>query len=291
MSKTAEEFLSCVKAQLGKPYKRGAAGPNSFDCSGLVYYCFEKKIPRNSYEQSESGQSGDGSPGDLVFFADPGKKVSHVGVCVGNGEMIHVPDKGKNVCCQNYTDNSYYTPRFKGYKRYWSSTCSGSSCSSGILDLYFYRSKYGDLRSFNDSDAINHWNTYGKTEERSPCLYYSPRFYSDNNLDLKKAFGYNWESLYNHFMSYGIKEFRNSSPVYYGDYYRKKYPDLANFDGQSLINHFMNYGINEGRQASPNFDVISYKNKNPDLVNAYGNNLKNYYYHYLFYGINEGRAK
>ena len=92
-------------------------------------------------------------------------------------------------------------------------------------------------------------------------------------------------------MSYGIKEFRNSSPVYYGDYYRQKYPDLANFDGQSLINHFMNYGINEGRQASPNFDVISYKNKNPDLVNVYGNDLKHYYYHYLLCGIDEGRPK
>ena len=62
-------------------------------------------------------------------------------------------------------------------------------------------------------------------------------------------------------------------------------------DGFSLASHFVDIGIKEGRQASPNFDVASYIVKNPDLVIAYGNDLKQYYYHYLFYGINEGRPK
>ena len=147
--------------------------------------------------------------------------------------MIHAPSPGKTVCYQNYRDVAYYQTRFRGYRRYW----TGSSLS--ILDLYFYKNKYADLRSLSDNDAVNHWNTYGKKEGRIPSLYYNPEFYSDNNPDLKSAFGSDWESLYNHFISNGIKEFRNSSPVYYGDYYKKKYSDLANFDGQSLINHFM----------------------------------------------------
>lgn len=281
-SKTAEEFLSCVRSQLGKPYVWGATGPNSFDCSGLAYYCFDYKIPRSTYTQITGGQPGDGSPGDLVYF---GAGPDHVGICVGDGVMIHAPTTGQVVSYQNYRDNSYYQARFKGYRRYW----SGSGAN--ILDVYFYKNKYTDLKSFSDNDAINHWNTYGKKEGRIPCLYYNPEFYANNNADLKKAFGNNWQSLYDHFISNGIKEFRNSSPIYNGDFYRKKYSDLAKFDGQSLINHFMQYGIKEGRQASSNFDVSSYKNKNKDLVSAYGNDLKQYYYHYLLFGIAEGRQK
>ena len=119
MTKSAAEFLSCVKAQLGKPYKWGEVGPNYFDCSGLVFYCLDGKIKRKSCEQFKGGQPGDGSPGDLVFFGDPGKDVSHVGVCLGNGEMIHAPEEGKVVCQKRYIDNPYFKPRIKGYRRYW----------------------------------------------------------------------------------------------------------------------------------------------------------------------------
>ena len=297
-TKTAEAFLNCVRAQLGKPYVYGAEGPNTFDCSGLAFYCFDGKIPRSSFAQSQSGQRGDGSPGDLVFFGNPGGKVSHVGVSIGGGKMIHAPDVGQVVQIRNYKDSTY-TPRYKGSRRYWSgsgsssgsSSGSGSSSSSGILDLYFYKHMYSDLESLSDTDAINHWNTFGIKEGRAPCLYYSPEFYVNNNADLKSTFGNDWKSLYNHFISYGIKELRNSSPVYDGNYYKHYYSDLVNLDGQSLINHFMEFGIKEGRRASKNFDVASYRAKNPDLVSVYGNDLKHYYYHYLFHGIEEGRAK
>ena len=118
--KSAQDFLNCVKAQIGKPYKSGAAGPDSFDCSGLAYYCFDRAIPRRSCDQAKGGRPGDGSPGDLVFFGDPGKEVSHVGVCVGNGEMIHAPDEGKTVSYKAYVGNSYFQPRLRCFRRYWS---------------------------------------------------------------------------------------------------------------------------------------------------------------------------
>ena len=288
--KTAQEFLECVRAQLGKPYKWGAAGPDSFDCSGLPFYCFDRAIPRVSYEQAQGGRPGDGSPGDLVFFGNPGKGVSHVGVCVGDGKMIHAPDEGKVVSYQTYLGNSHYQPRIRCFRRYWNEAGS-SPVGKDILDLYFYKNNNNDLKSFSDSQLRNHWISNGIKEGRAPCLYYSPTYYVNNNSDLNKAFGNDWTALYNHFMTYGIKELRASSPVYHGQFYRDNNPDLQNLDGEALINHFMAFGINEARQASANFNVNSYKEKNPDLVSVYGNSNKDYFYHYLFHGINEGRPK
>ena len=88
--------VTLAKSQLGKPYKWGATGPSSFDCSGLIYWVARqmgKSIPRTSREQSNYGQSVSKNalqPGDCVFFANK-NGVHHVGMYVGNGEFIHAP--------------------------------------------------------------------------------------------------------------------------------------------------------------------------------------------------------
>lgn len=93
--------VTLAKSQLGKPYKWGATGPNSFDCSGLIYWVAKqmgKSIPRTSSEQSRYGQSvskGNLQPGDLVFFGK--SKVHHVGMYVGGGQYIHAPQTGDVV--------------------------------------------------------------------------------------------------------------------------------------------------------------------------------------------------
>ena len=86
--------------QLGKPYSWGAAGPSSFDCSGLMMYCYAQvgvSLPHSSGAQYGSGQSvGRASlkPGDLVFFGSP---IHHVGMYIGGGSMIHAPSSGDVV--------------------------------------------------------------------------------------------------------------------------------------------------------------------------------------------------
>ena len=55
------------------------------------------------------------------------------------------------------------------------------------------------------------------------------------------------------------------------------------------MNHFLSYGMKEGRISSPNFNLDFYKSNNQDLKNAYGNNKKEYYIHYMIYGRDEGR--
>ena len=120
-SKSAAAVVQCAKNQLGKSYVYGAAGPNTFDCSGLAYYCFDKAIPRVSSAQATGGSAGNGSAGDLVFFDTEGKgSVTHVGICIGNGQMIHAPKTGDVVKTVTYSGNSYWDPKNKGYRRYWS---------------------------------------------------------------------------------------------------------------------------------------------------------------------------
>nr|WP_202885590.1 C40 family peptidase [Kribbella sandramycini] len=87
--------------QLGDPYVWGDEGPNSFDCSGLMLYAWKKagvSLPHSSKAQKSSGgrpvSKSQLMPGDLVFFYSP---VSHVGMYIGNGRMVHAPRSGKPV--------------------------------------------------------------------------------------------------------------------------------------------------------------------------------------------------
>ncbi|MFC4561534.1 NlpC/P60 family protein [Nocardiopsis mangrovi] len=98
-SGSAAAALDFAYSQLGKPYVYGAAGPDGYDCSGLVMRSWEAagvSLPRTTYGQAEAGaQVGRDSlqPGDILFFSDLG----HDGLYVGNGQMIHAPRTGKNV--------------------------------------------------------------------------------------------------------------------------------------------------------------------------------------------------
>ena len=116
-SKSAQEFVDCVKAQVGKPYQWGGAGPDSFDCSGLCFYCYDGQIPRTTYEQINGGRDGDGSAGDIVLFGEG--EPTHAGACVGDGMMIHAPTTGQTVKYQQYLGDSYYGNRILAYRRYW----------------------------------------------------------------------------------------------------------------------------------------------------------------------------
>ena len=86
--------------QLGKPYVWGAAGPDSFDCSGLTMYCYSAgagiEISHSSYDQANCGTRvsvSELAPGDILGFRGWG----HVGLYVGGGEFIHAPQTGDVV--------------------------------------------------------------------------------------------------------------------------------------------------------------------------------------------------
>ena len=113
-----EEFIA---QEMGKPYKYGATGPDSYDCSGLVYYIYNRlgiTLPRTANAQSKVGvyvSKEDLDYGDLVFFARNGKTVNHVGIYVGNGEFVHAPQTGdvvkRTTLLSGYYQRTYYTAR------------------------------------------------------------------------------------------------------------------------------------------------------------------------------------
>ncbi|MEU2335203.1 NlpC/P60 family protein [Streptomyces sp. NPDC013172] len=96
----AAKAIAFARAQIGKPYVWGATGPGSYDCSGLSQAAWKAagvSLPRTTYDQVNAGTTvslTDAQPGDLVFFYDD---ISHVGVYIGNGMMIHAPKPGAYV--------------------------------------------------------------------------------------------------------------------------------------------------------------------------------------------------
>src|SRR3954451_25168525 len=99
-TQAAQIAVDTALAQLGKPYVWGGAGPNSFDCSGLAQYAYAAAgiaMPHSSRMQSTLGtpvSTADLQPGDLLFFYSP---VSHVGMYIGNGQMVHASTYGQPV--------------------------------------------------------------------------------------------------------------------------------------------------------------------------------------------------
>jgi hypothetical protein len=99
-------FLTAAKSRIGSKYVWGAAGPNTFDCSGLVQWSFARAgiaMPRVSEEQWLTGPHvpyADARPGDLLFWhydpTDP-TNIDHVAIYWGNGMMVVAPHTGLDV--------------------------------------------------------------------------------------------------------------------------------------------------------------------------------------------------
>ncbi|WP_329380474.1 NlpC/P60 family protein [Streptomyces sp. NBC_01351] len=96
----AARAVAFAYGAIGKPYVWGATGPGSFDCSGLTQAAWRSagvSLPRTTYTQINAGRRvsrGELAPGDLVFFYSG---VTHVGMYIGNGQMIHAPRPGSTV--------------------------------------------------------------------------------------------------------------------------------------------------------------------------------------------------
>lgn len=102
----AGKAIDFAEAQVGKPYVWGAAGPHTFDCSGLTQQAWKDAgvdIPK--YSRTQFAQGGahvsldEAQPGDLVFWGygrDPGA-IHHVALYLGDNEILHAPQPGESV--------------------------------------------------------------------------------------------------------------------------------------------------------------------------------------------------
>ena len=117
VNEKVQKVISVAKAQMGKPYRWGATGPSSFDCSGLMQYAFKNgagvSLPRVSRDQATVGKKvskAELQPGDLVFFAKGGR-IHHVGMYLGNDQYIHAPQTGDVVKISKLSSRTLYTAR------------------------------------------------------------------------------------------------------------------------------------------------------------------------------------
>ena len=110
-SSVADQAIAFARQQLGKPYVWGATGPDSYDCSGLTQAAYKAAgitLPRTTWDQVNVGTRVSESnlqPGDLIFFYSDD---SHVGLYIGNGEMIHAPHTGTVVKIAPITEMPFY---------------------------------------------------------------------------------------------------------------------------------------------------------------------------------------
>lgn len=290
---SGQAIVNYAEQFLGKPYVYGATGPNSFDCSGLTFYVYNNaagiNIGRTTHDQINAGievSRNELKPGDLVFT-----HANHVGIYVGNNNMIHAPQSGDVVKISPI--NKFWRAR-----RILKDTVEiPNQAKRAVCNADFYSLRYSDLKSAfgNDSTSLyNHYLSYGINEGRIASETFDVVYYLNSNPDLINAFGSgNYMAAYNHFITYGYKEQRDLSPVFNMSYYIANNPDVKAAYGDNyygIMNHFLECGMREGRASSPNFNLQAYKSRYFDLRAAYGDNNALYYDHYLIYGIAEGRV-
>jgi cell wall-associated NlpC family hydrolase len=113
---TAGQILAYARAQIGKPYQWGTAGPSAFDCSGLAMMAYRAAgitIPRTSQDQWAAGPripARQTRPGDLVFFAGADGTMTSPGhvaiIAPGHDMMIDAPQPGQTVTLQSYAGST-----------------------------------------------------------------------------------------------------------------------------------------------------------------------------------------
>lgn len=120
-SASGSSIVNTAMKYLGVPYVWGGSTPKGFDCSGFVQYVFRQNgvsLPRTAASQKSATPSISRSnlqPGDLVFFSNGGG-ISHVGIYIGNGNMVHAPHTG-DVVKVSSINSSYYINHYAGATR------------------------------------------------------------------------------------------------------------------------------------------------------------------------------
>lgn len=112
--------LQTAAAQAGDPYAYGAAGPDAFDCSGLVQYSFRAagiSLPRTAQDQYNATTHISQSsrvPGDIIFFYDSSGRIYHDGIYAGNNAIWVAPKPGDHVKLESIWTSAYRVGRVGG---------------------------------------------------------------------------------------------------------------------------------------------------------------------------------
>ena len=117
------KIVSMAMPYLGTRYRSGGASPSGFDCSGFTMYLYAQlgySLPHSATAQYRNCgyavAKADLQPGDLVFFSDSSHAIGHVGIYIGNGQIIHARYSVGKVMIDSLSAN-YYASRYVGAKR------------------------------------------------------------------------------------------------------------------------------------------------------------------------------
>lgn len=125
VSERRTSLLKEAQRYSGVPYVWGGTSPRGFDCSGFVHYVYKQKginIPRETvslYNGARKVSADQAKPGDIVFFHktyNTSKPISHVGIYIGNGKMIHA-SSSRGVIIANI-NTSYWRSKLVGFGSY-----------------------------------------------------------------------------------------------------------------------------------------------------------------------------
>jgi murein DD-endopeptidase len=125
----ADSIIATASEAMGRPYEFGGTGEDGagFDCSGLIQYAYGKHgivLPRRSIDQAQEGTRITPKlhllkPGDLLTFSNRGRRVTHVGLYMGQGRFIHSATRGVQVSTLSAEDpyGRWWFQRWIGVRR------------------------------------------------------------------------------------------------------------------------------------------------------------------------------
>jgi cell wall-associated NlpC family hydrolase len=114
-----------ARSRIGAPYVSGAAGPNGFDCSGLVFWVYSQlgigvgRSAPQQYASTRHVESSEMQPGDIVFFENTfpsSERITHVGIYVGGGGLVMAVDNG-DIVREVSLAEAYWSDHFAGAGR------------------------------------------------------------------------------------------------------------------------------------------------------------------------------
>ena len=182
---------------------------------------------------------------------------------------------------------------------------------SAVYDYNYFRTKYPDVEAeFGDDEVATLANfvRWGMPAGRQGSEEFNVNIYKENYPNLVATYGSNLKGYYLHYIWWGkaaglvaneriasepvtVQNGQDYSAVYDYDYFRTKYPDVADAFGDddvATLANFVRWGMEGGRQGNEEFNVNIYMQNYPELVSVYGTNLKGYYMHYIWWGKDAG---
>ena len=158
------KFVAEAKSHVGSPYVLGATGPDTFDCSGLIYYTARQSIgyqlPRTAaaiYKYCKTVPDNQKESGDLLFFkTNSSAPVTHVGIYIGNNQFISAISDGPNSgVIISSLNQSYWKPKYVGCGRFIKSAKNGNSAEDS------------SDTSYSESSTENHSGNLEKSKTKT----------------------------------------------------------------------------------------------------------------------------